>query len=377
MSCPVAQQCGGCPHRSKDIEAYREYKISKVTKALSSLPQPLPWSKPIFIADGTRRRTSMAFKYHKGTLSLGFNPKAKHEIVDVFSCQLLTPLINSVLPMVRKMILDLCSCPYTTKKGKKQISQRIVTGDVWISEVSGGLDIVLEYDAPLTLEHRMIMFEHITAEPSVIRLSHRHNSSVRSEPIIEKTPPTVSIGEFNVSIPAGTFMQPSKEGECALTDIVASYIGQTYSNIADLFCGVGTFSYVISKLTTGKILAIDSSEELLRGFRVSVNQNQINNIEIQSRNLFKYPLDSADLKNVDIVVFDPPRAGAAAQCKLLASMPPDRRPSKIIAISCNPNTFVNDAQQLISGGYILKDIRLVDQFVYSEHSELVALFTNQ
>ena len=172
-------------------------------------------------------------------------------------------------------------------------------------------------------------------------------------------------------------MQPSKEGEQALADIVASYIGQTSSNVADLFCGVGTFSYVISKLTTGKILAIDSSEELLRGFRVSVNQNQINNIEIQSRNLFKYPLDSADLKNVDIVVFDPPRAGAAAQCKLLASMPPDRRPSKIIAISCNPNTFVNDAQQLISGGYILKDIRLVDQFVYSEHSELVALFTNQ
>lgn len=51
------------------------------------------------------------------------------------------------------------------------------------------------------------------------------------------------------------------------------------------------------------------------------------------------------------------------------------RPEKIIAVSCNPGTFVNDANTLVSAGYKLVEVTMVDQFVYSDHSELVALFT--
>lgn len=99
----------------------------------------------------------------------------------------------------------------------------------------------------------------------------------------------------------------------------------------------------------------------------------IPNIEIQAKNLFKYPLDKLELKGFSAVVFDPPRAGAAAQVKKIAEM--TDKPEKIIAVSCNPNTFVNDANTLISAGYKIDEITLVDQFIYSNHSELVALFT--
>ena len=103
---------------------------------------------------------------------------------------------------------------------------------------------------------------------------------------------------------------------------------------------------------------------------------EIPNIKIVTRNLFKYPLDTEELKDIDVVVFDPPRAGAAAQAKVMSLMPIDSRPQKIIAISCNPATFVNDANTLIQGGYKLQEVTMVDQFTYSNHSELVALFTN-
>lgn len=49
-------------------------------------------------------------------------------------------------------------------------------------------------------------------------------------------------------------------------------------------------------------------------------------------------------------------------------------PHKIIAVSCNPHTFVNDANMLIEAGYKIKEITIVDQFIYSPHAELVALF---
>lgn len=99
------------------------------------------------------------------------------------------------------------------------------------------------------------------------------------------------------------------------------------------------------------------------------------NIEIAAKNLFKYPLDATELKGFNAVVFDPPRAGAAAQSARLAALPAGERPEKIIAVSCNPGTFVNDANTLVSAGYKLVEVTMVDQFVYSDHSELVALFT--
>ena len=74
------------------------------------------------------------------------------------------------------------------------------------------------------------------------------------------------------------------------------------------------------------------------------------------------------------MVFDPARAGAAAQTAQLSAMPDEDKPQKVIAVSCNPHTFVNDANTLISGGYRIIEITFVDQFVYSTHNELVALF---
>ena len=90
--------------------------------------------------------------------------------------------------------------------------------------------------------------------------------------------------------------------------------------------------------------------------------------------MFKYPLESVELKGFSVVVFDPPRAGANAQVKALAELKNEEKPQKIIAVSCNPHTFINDASVLLENGYRIVEITMVDQFNYSNHTELVALF---
>ena len=52
----------------------------------------------------------------------------------------------------------------------------------------------------------------------------------------------------------------------------------------------------------------------------------------------------------------------------------ENKPEKIVFVSCNPSTFVYDANTLIQRNYRLERITLVDQFVYSNHMELIALF---
>ncbi|MBQ7285801.1 MAG: class I SAM-dependent RNA methyltransferase [Alphaproteobacteria bacterium] len=377
MHCKVAENCGGCVYRSLSQEIYRQQKTENFKKILTPLGKNFSLSVPIFIDDSTRRRAALTFRYVKKKLTLGFNENHSDKVIDLDSCPLLTARLNNVLPDIRRFIASICAIPYTVKKGKKLISQHIVSGDVWLCEAQNGIDVVLEYDAPLELNHRMELFEQVQSVSDIIRLSHRRHNSDVAEPIIEKAKPFIKIGNYDIYIPAGTFLQPSAEGQNTLTELVKKYLGDTEGRIADLFCGVGTFSYVLAGNIKNKITAVDSSVELLRGFRESVNANQIPNIEINLKNLFKYPLDAKELKDYVAVLLDPPRAGAAAQVKQLAELEENIRPQKIIMVSCNPNTFVNDAKCLIDGGYILKEVTMVDQFVYSNHSELVALFTKK
>ncbi len=376
MGCPYVEICGGCPLRQYEQSEYQRRKKETFEAVLKQLTvQPLKTGAPVFIDDATRRRASLAFKFKKGTLTLGFNGARSNDITDIEQCAQLTPELNAVLPELRRLLTDICATPYKLKKGKKLIAQFIVGGDVWLCHASNGIDVVLEYDAPLELEHRMIIFEQAQNWNNLLRISHRRHVGETPEPIIEKAKPFIKNGAYNIYIPGGTFLQPSFAGEKALADLVLKYLGDTRGRIADLFCGVGTFSYYLQPLGDMKITAVDSSEELLSGFRESLNRNQIPNVEIIARNLFKYPLDESELGNTKVVVLDPPRAGAAAQVGKIASFSEEHKPEKIIYVSCNPHTFINDANNLTATGYDLSEVTMVDQFVYSNHSELVALFT--
>jgi 23S rRNA (uracil1939-C5)-methyltransferase len=218
------------------------------------------------------------------------------------------------------------------------------------------------------MEIHQIIFEFIQSTSDIIRVSQKKNNSL-TDVIIEKAKPFIDISGTSVYIPPATFLQASKAAETQMTNLVKKYLEDVEGNIADLFCGVGTFSYPLAVNKKNKITSVDSSAELLSGFQETVNKNMIPNIKILSRNLFKYPLLEDELKDFAAIVFDPPRAGASTQVAHIKDA------AKVIAISCNPHTFVNDANTLISNGYRLDEVTLVDQFTYSNHSELVALFT--
>ncbi len=375
QSCPLANICGGCSLRALSPDEYRRSKTENINAVLKQIKvSSLPLKAPIFIGDNTRRRATLAFNFSKGSRVLGFNAHHSKEILDCMDCLLLRPEIRKNLPALKDLLADICAEPFTTKQGKKTTAVRYTQGDLSVTLADNGLDVVIELPQMPELNHRMIISEHLSSLTDVIRVSWRRRADEKPEMILEKTAPQINIAGFQIYIPAGTFLQPSYEGEQALISQVLEYLGADRGKIADLFCGVGTFSYPLSKLKGNVITSIDSSKDLLEGFQHSLNKNMISNISIQTKNLFKYPLDENELKEFDIVVFDPPRAGAKAQVEKLANMG-SVSPHKIIAVSCNPETFVRDANILLQGGYSLQSLRMVDQFIYSDHSEIVALFT--
>ena len=46
-------------------------------------------------------------------------------------------------------------------------------------------------------------------------------------------------------------------------------------------------------------------------------------------------------------------------------------------MSCNPVTFARDARILADGGYVLESVQVIDQFTWTPHVELVAVFVRE
>jgi 23S rRNA (uracil1939-C5)-methyltransferase len=75
-----------------------------------------------------------------------------------------------------------------------------------------------------------------------------------------------------------------------------------------------------------------------------------------------------ELEPYDAVVFDPPRAGAAAQAMMLAKSEVPR----LVAVSCDAGTLARDLRILVDGGYRIARVVPLDQFLFSPHVEVVA-----
>jgi 23S rRNA (uracil1939-C5)-methyltransferase len=103
-----------------------------------------------------------------------------------------------------------------------------------------------------------------------------------------------------------------------------------------------------------------------RGFRFA---NGLKRVTTEKRDLFRRPLTFKELNAFDGVVFDPPRAGAEDQSKQLARSDVPL----IAAVSCNPVTLARDLALLVDGGYAVRSVTPVDQFLWSPHIEAVAL----
>ena len=135
------------------------------------------------------------------------------------------------------------------------------------------------------------------------------------------------------------------ETEKILRDMVVKYTDGA-KRVVDLFCGLGNFTYATNAT----------------GFDIVGNGI--------TRDLFKRPLSAQNLNQYDVVIMDPPRAGAEKQSKEIAKSTIKR----VIYVSFNPTTFMRDMEILMRGGYKMWVSIPVDQFVGSSHWEIFSVF---
>ena len=354
---PVCQhfgECGGCVAQHFATRTYQNWRREQVLYALQARGfEAPPLEEVLMIPAGTRRRAKLSWHRDHGYVSLGFRARGAHRVVDMSMCSALDPSIVTILGDLRLLAAKLDT-----------------VGRFDITACDNGLDIIVEQknEPELKVRDAIATFSVLV---QAARVSWRPGQAGGSDLVIQHRTPIVTIAGVPIALPPATFLQPSVAGEAALQKLVNEMLSST-KRVADLFCGCGTLSLMIAQ---GRhVTAFDSNAQAIRALRAAAGAAGARGRSIAARaevrDLYRRPLEGRELKPYDAIVFDPPRAGASAQAMTLARS----KVSKVIAVSCNPGTFARDARLLVEGGYVMRRVVPIDQFVWSQHVELAALF---
>lgn len=358
--CGHAGVCGGCVAQHIAGPAYIAWKQAMMVEALGKAGVTPDEIVPLVrIPPRSRRRLSLRARsvQQRGTTSvlLGFNEARSHRVLDVAECVIAQSPLTALLPAVRVALLD-----------------ALLPGEgatISITQLDDGIDLVVTADRPPGVDARMALADWADTH-DLARVSWRiAGTQAEPEPIAHRRAGVLRVGDAIVRVPPGAFLQATVESEDALRRTVLAGLEGTVGPVADLFAGIGTFSLAIAR--DRPVLAVDSEEPAIAALLAGARSAGIGErVRAETRNLFDRPLAGRDLGGLGAVVFDPPRSGARDQATALA----DAGPGKVVAVSCRPSSLARDARILLDGGYRLRRITPIDQFLWTAHLELVAVF---
>ncbi|TIQ21260.1 MAG: class I SAM-dependent RNA methyltransferase [Mesorhizobium sp.] len=345
-ACRHFTECGGCAIQHLEAEAYHRWKRDKVAHALNSKGITCDIDALVPCAPQTRRRVVFTARRSEAGMLLGFVRALSSEIISIEECPISLPDIVAKLDRLTALAELVCA---TTKSFR-----------MTVTATASGLDVAVHESGKLGENQRRVASNFVIAQ-GLARLS------IDGEIIIEPKKPVVMFGDIAVAVPPGAFLQATEAAEQAMADIVGRHLARA-KKVADLFAGCGSFALRLA--AKSEVHAVEGDAAALsaldRAFRFASGLKRVTS---ERRDLFRRPLTFKELNAFDGIVFDPPRAGAEDQSKQIARSDVPL----VAAVSCNPVTLARDLRILIDGGYALKSVTPIDQFLWSPHVETVAL----
>ncbi len=349
--CPHFGDCGGCALQHWAAEPYLDWKTDQVRQALARVRLETDVRLAFAAPPGSRRRVALHARRDGKTIILGFKARRAWRVVPITVCEIAEPALVTALPQLRALAAPFLTSPKSAPT-------------LHVTLTASGLDIdVTGVERPGPSADARVRLAAMAAQADVARLT------LAGETLYQARQVMIGIGPANVALPPGAFLQASAGAEEALARIVVE-AAQGARRVADLYCGVGTFAFRLAAFA--QVLAADSSGPAIAALKSALaTAPGLKPITAQARDLDRRPVLAEELKGMDLAVFDPPRAGAAVQSAEFGRS----GLARLIAVSCNPATFARDAKTLVEAGFRLDGVQVVDQFLWSPHIELVAMFS--
>jgi len=183
--------------------------------------------------------------------------------------------------------------------------------------------------------------------------------------------------KIQLRIEPGQFVQVNAQINRQMVDQVLSLIRKPPPDMrdsgrlgvaVDLFCGAGNFSLPLAA-HFDRVIGIEGLADLVAKAEGNARDNQITNTEFMVSDLNNWSGMRKLKGDIDLVLLDPPRNGAAGVMPWIAKS----SAKQVIYISCHPSTMVRDIKLLTDAGYKMTAAGVMDMFPHTAHIEALAL----
>ena len=368
--------CGGCSLQHLSPAAQVAAKQGQLLDNLQRIGrvQPQRVLEPLRGPEWAYRRRArlgVKFVHKKGRVLAGFREREKPYLADIQRCEvLLAPLAD--LPR------DLAALVATLELREKIPQVEVAAGDeamalvFRVMEPPGAAD--LEKIAAFGVRQGVQIFLQTGGLDSVRPLTGGHAPPAGDAPSAANPPLIYAVDAGRVTIEFGPvdFIQVNREINASMVDAAIELLGPTADDaVLDLFCGLGNFTLPLARRAL-RAVGVEGDATLVGKARANAARNDIGNAAFFMENLFEPAQFAAWSKQrFDLVLLDPPRAGAAGLLELMAHW----RPRRVVYISCHPGSLARDAEILVhTQGFKLTCAGVMDMFPHTTHVESIAVF---
>ncbi len=358
--CPHYQQCGGCNMQHLSIDDQREYKqhtLSQLMKKFSG--QTAQLDAPITGDErGYRRRARISLLLDKKSrqLQFGFRKKHSKEIVNVTHCPVLAPELDELLPKLQSLLAG--------------FSHQETLGHVELVKADNTRIIVLRHSKALKDDDNNALVE----------FANRHQASLYLMPQSDQL--NLICGDSGYYLEAGVeiafepnnFIQVNQQVNDSMVKQAIDWLAlSSQDRVLDLFCGLGNFSLPIAQ-QVASVVGVEGVDAMVEKAAANAARNGLSNAQFYQANLeqdFSGQIWAGE--KFDKVLLDPARAGASGIVDQLSALGAER----VVYVSCNPATLARDSQSLLSQGFKLEKLGMLDMFPHTSHLESMALFVKE
>jgi 23S rRNA (uracil1939-C5)-methyltransferase len=355
--CPCFGRCGGCHWQHIDTSIQGELKkeiLKEVLKRLGGLkempsitlvPSPQPY--------GYRARVQLKTKGE----SIGYYQERSHRLVAITHCPIAHPLINQMLPPIRKAL------PFHTRMEEIEMN---------VSPEEGKGVLILH---PLSFQQGMenIMNDFLQAHPILkgIAVKKKEGLTFVGEPHLYFTISLNRSGKkrylkFRTS-PESFFQINLEQNQRLIQTVMEFGDVKKDETVLDLYAGIGNFTLPLA-IEAKEVLGIEENPMAVEDAQFNAEENEIKQCHFIPGRV-EDVLKHWESERYDLIVLDPPRSG----CKAVADQMVRLKPEKIVYISCEPTIFSRDLRLFLEKGYQLQKLTLIDLFPQTYHMEVVAL----
>ncbi len=372
--CPYAKKCGGCDYQGISYEDQLKKKQAYVSKRMApfckvktivGMDTPFHYRHKVHaVFDCTRRGQVVAGVYQKNT----------HQVVDIASCRIEDEESGAIIREIKDMLHSFRIKTYDEDTGYGLLRHVLIRKGYH----TGQIMVVLVLASPILPSKnnfvKALCKKHPNISTVVINVNDKKTSMVLGERNITVYGKGFIEDELcgcTFRISPNSFYQVNPKQTEKLYQKAIEYAGCTgKETIIDAYCGTGTIGLLAAQRAR-QVIGVELNSDAIRDAITNAKRNNIKNIRFFHDDAGKFMVRLAEKgESADIVIMDPPRAGSdEAFLRSVVKL----APSKVVYVSCNPDTLARDVKYLVQHGYRAKECTPYDMFPMTAHIESVML----